>query len=198
MKGDMARTRLLKPDFFTDPDLSEVSIWARVLFSGLWCHADKAGRLKYEPKKLKVMIFPYDSINIEKLIAELSIKPFIQIYSENNVNYLQVINWDKHQNPHHTEKDSIIPPPNDSLTVKEPLDNGVLTPSTYKVKVSDKVKAYTEFTPPTVDEVKDYLLEKNITSIDPIKFVAHYESTGWVRGKNKIKNWKACVYTWLK
>ncbi len=70
--------------------------------------------------------------------------------------------------------------------------------ATGKVKVSDKVKAYTEFTPPTVDEVKDYLLEKNITSIDPIKFVAHYESTGWVRGKNKIKNWKACVYTWLK
>lgn len=54
------------------------------------------------------------------------------------------------------------------------------------------------FVPPTIEEVRSFITEKGIVGVDPIKFVAHYETTGWMRGKNKIKNWKACIYTWVK
>lgn len=51
------------------------------------------------------------------------------------------------------------------------------------------------FTPPTLEEVRAYCLERK-NNVDPVKFVNHYEANGWYRGKNKIKDWKACVRTW--
>ena len=33
-------------------------------------------------------------------------------------------------------------------------------------------------------------------NVDPERFVNHYEATGWMRGKNKIRDWRACVRTW--
>lgn len=63
--------------------------------------------------------------------------------------------------------------------------------------INNKVEK-NKFIPPTVEEVKTYIDSKNITCVDPMKFVAYYETTNWTRGKTKIKNWKACIYTWIK
>lgn len=52
------------------------------------------------------------------------------------------------------------------------------------------------FKKPTIDEINDYLKEKNIDNIDAEKFYYHYEANGWMRGKSKIKSWKACIRTW--
>ena len=52
-----------------------------------------------------------------------------------------------------------------------------------------------KFTPPTVEEVKEYCKERNNT-VDPETFINFYESKGWFVGKNKMKDWKAAVRTW--
>ena len=49
--------------------------------------------------------------------------------------------------------------------------------------------------PPSVDEVRAYCEERK-NNIDPQRFIDHYEANGWMRGKTKIKDWKACVRTW--
>jgi len=51
------------------------------------------------------------------------------------------------------------------------------------------------FIAPTIQDVTAYCIERNNT-IDPQSFIDHYEANGWMRGKNKIKDWKACVRTW--
>ena len=51
------------------------------------------------------------------------------------------------------------------------------------------------FTPPPIQEVQAYCTERG-NSVDPQGFLDHYEANGWMRGKNKIKDWKACVRTW--
>lgn len=53
------------------------------------------------------------------------------------------------------------------------------------------------FTPPTLEEVRAYCTERK-NGINPEKFLAHYESVGWVQGKAKlpIKNWKAAIVRW--
>lgn len=51
------------------------------------------------------------------------------------------------------------------------------------------------FTPPTVEDVARYCEERG-NGIDPVAFIDHYAASGWMRGKNKIKDWKACVRTW--
>lgn len=53
------------------------------------------------------------------------------------------------------------------------------------------------FTPPTVEEVKEYLVLVG-SQVDAEAFVAFYESKGWMVGKNKMKSWKAAIVTWEK
>ena len=54
---------------------------------------------------------------------------------------------------------------------------------------------YKRFTPPSVEEVKQYCNERK-NSVDPESFVDFYSSKGWMVGKNKMKDWKAAVRTW--
>ena len=53
------------------------------------------------------------------------------------------------------------------------------------------------FIPPTRQEVTKYCSERG-NGIDPQAFLNHYQANGWVRGKTKVKDWKACVRTWEK
>ena len=53
------------------------------------------------------------------------------------------------------------------------------------------------FTPPTIKEVKEYCDERH-NGVDAERFIDFYESKGWMVGKNKMKDWKACVRTWEK
>lgn len=61
----------------------------------------------------------------------------------------------------------------------------------------NKEKNVKKFIKPTIQEIADYCTERK-NGVDPVKFFNHYESVDWMRGKNKIKNWKACVVTWEK
>lgn len=60
------------------------------------------------------------------------------------------------------------------------------------LKEEEKTK---RFTPPTVEEVNSYILEKGY-DVDAEAFVNFYESKGWFVGKNKMKSWKAALVTW--
>ena len=53
------------------------------------------------------------------------------------------------------------------------------------------------FTPPTIQEIEDYIKEKGY-SVDAEAFFAFYDSNGWLVGKNKMKSWKSAVTTWAK
>ena len=64
-----------------------------------------------------------------------------------------------------------------------------------KEKDKDNKSVTKKFSPPTIDEVKIYCLNRK-NSVDAIKFINHYQSNGWMVGKNKMKDWKAAVRTW--
>lgn len=57
----------------------------------------------------------------------------------------------------------------------------------------------TRFTPPTVDEVREYCNEINAT-ISPDAFVDYYAAQGWIYGKSgkQMKDWKAAVRNWQR
>lgn len=56
-------------------------------------------------------------------------------------------------------------------------------------------KKTTRFIPPTVQQVEEYCRERK-NKVSAEKFVSHYGSVNWYRGKTKISDWKACVRTW--
>jgi len=51
------------------------------------------------------------------------------------------------------------------------------------------------FLKPTISDVLNYCLERK-NKINAEAFITFYESKGWMVGKNKMKDWKACVRTW--
>ena len=53
------------------------------------------------------------------------------------------------------------------------------------------------FTPPTIKEVESYCLERK-NNINSEKFIDYYTANGWLVGKNKMKDWKACLRNWEK
>ena len=56
----------------------------------------------------------------------------------------------------------------------------------------------THFTPPTLEEVKAYCIERN-NNIDAEYFIDFQEARGWVLSNGKkMKDWKATIRTWEK
>ena len=107
----MARARNIKPGFFKNELLAEMPPETRLLFIGLWCLADREGRFEDRPKKIKMELFPCDSINIEDGLSLLEKAGFLLRYEFEGKRYAQVVNFTKHQMPHHKEVPSEIPAP---------------------------------------------------------------------------------------
>lgn len=107
----MARARNIKPGFFTHDGLAELEPLTRLLFIGLWTVADRAGRLEDRPKRIKAEVMPYDDCDIESMLSALHDSGFILRYRIGAVAAIQIVKWDKHQNPHIKESESTIPAP---------------------------------------------------------------------------------------
>ncbi len=79
------------------------------------------------------------------------------------------------------------------------LENPVLeNPTQLNTKEQNTKRLNTKeqrFIPPTVEEVRQYCLERK-NGVDPGRFCNFYASKGWMVGRNKMKDWKAAVRTW--
>lgn len=112
----MARTRSIKPGFFNNEVLGCLPPLTRLLFIGLWCIADREGRLDDRPRRINKEILGYDDVTaeeVDQMLQALHDTGFIYRYSLGDEQYIQVVNFSKHQNPHIKEKASVIPPPSD-------------------------------------------------------------------------------------
>ena len=59
-----------------------------------------------------------------------------------------------------------------------------------EIKIINKL-----FTIPQISEVESYCLERK-NNIEAESFINFYDSKGWMVGKNKMKDWRACIRTW--
>ena len=66
----------------------------------------------------------------------------------------------------------------------------------HKTIKTNRERGAKKFIKPSPEEIQNYLDEKNITSFTAEKFYNFYEANGWMIGKNKMKNWKACCNNW--
>lgn len=136
----MARSRNIKPGFFKNYDLADAGPIAQLLFAGLWCLADRDGRLEDKPRLIKAEIFPYYDADVDGELTVIERLGFVKRYTHHDAAIIQILNFVKHQNPHHTEKASSLPAFDESscvshcskkrtdfngcLTVNSPLLNG--------------------------------------------------------------------------
>jgi hypothetical protein len=107
----VARQRIVKPGFFKNEVLAGTCApLTRLFFAGLWCWADREGRLEDRPARLRAEVLPYDAgVDGEAMVAELTEKGFLVRYEVDGIHYLQIVNWHAHQDPHPRETPSEIP-----------------------------------------------------------------------------------------
>lgn len=122
------RARNVKPGFFNNEQLAALPIAARLLFVGLWCMADREGRLEDRPVRIKMQIFPADMIDVEPLLQGLVEQSLIVRYAVDGKRCIWIPEFLKHQRPHHNEAKSFLPEfhgePKLSTKVASPFDQG--------------------------------------------------------------------------
>jgi len=125
----MARARNIKPALFKNEDLGQEDPFVTILFIGLWCLADREGMVEDRPLRIKAELFPYrDNFDINGYLTVLERLGNIRRFTykgKEDIKVIEVVNFKKHQNPHHTEKGVLIPSFSSScvVTVTSPLDN---------------------------------------------------------------------------
>jgi hypothetical protein len=128
----VARIRAVKIGFFRNEDLALFSFPHRLLFQGLWLLADRRGLLEDRPRRIHADLFPFDpKLDVDVMLDQLASgeNPFIQRYvGSDGRRYIAVINFSKHQRPHHTEPESTFPDPSETGTKQHTPDKDGETP----------------------------------------------------------------------
>jgi hypothetical protein len=118
----MARIRNIKPDFWTDEKLVELETWERLLFIGLWNFADDEGYMPYSPKRIKMQIFPGDSLEVSRGVQSLISIGAVELFDSEFGQVLHVSKWSKHQkvsNPSKSKYSSVDLTPLDGKPRKQ-------------------------------------------------------------------------------
>ena len=85
---------------------------------------------------------------------------------------------------------------NRQVTGSQRTGNGRVT-TNKECKNDNNEKKVSKAKPSSPQEVQEYFEERGfLDSNFGTSFFNHYEANGWMRGKTKIKDWKACVRTW--
>ena len=134
----MARARNIKPGLFSNELLVELPAFDRLAFIGLWCLADREGRLEDRVKRIKIELFPCDDYDVDAGLKRLAAAGFISRYQVSGFSVIEITNFQKHQSPHGTEKDSALPDINGYLTVYVRKGNVVVAGSQRKVLVGEQ------------------------------------------------------------
>lgn len=104
------RARNIKPSLFKNEVLGTADPLLTILFEGLWCEADRDGRLEDRPLRLKAEIFPYrHNADIDAMLEWLSENGFIARYEAKSAKIIQVLKFSDHQRPHKNEVPSVLP-----------------------------------------------------------------------------------------
>jgi hypothetical protein len=135
----VGRIRSIKPEFPQSETIGSLSRDARLLFIQLWTIVDDEGRTRAASRMLASLLYPYDDDArhlITGWLAELAAKGCLRIYTADGSQYLEIVNWLKHQKIDHPSK-SKLPTFDGSLaSLREP--SRILAPDLGEDRDKDK------------------------------------------------------------
>ena len=193
----MAERRMFAKTIIDSDSFLDMPMSTQALYFHLSMRADDDGFIN-NPKKIQRMIGATED-DLKLLIA----KNFIIVF-ESGV--IVIKHWKIHN---YIQKDRYKPTvyqeEKELLSLKE---NGVYTlgiPNGYNMDTQvrlgkDRIgkvnnKEGNKFVKPTIEEIQEYCLERK-NGINANAFYDFYESKNWMIGKNKMKDFKACIRTW--
>jgi hypothetical protein len=210
---------MINKDISDSKGFSQLSPHAAVLFCMMIPHYSSHGKLNGTPEFIKGEVcprIPYLTVrNIPDLLTEISERTSVKWFRHDGRMWIHSTNFlSEHQNlnkdrlgqdllPTYSGLDPDLVTSEVEVEVEVEgegiVTNSGLTPEQIPgqpiVRVEPKPAGNGRFTPPTVEQVREYCGARH-NDVDPIKFHAHYSSNGWRVGKNPMKNWRAAIVTW--
>ena len=194
----MAIFRKIHTSFWSDPFIQDLDNDHRLFYLYLLTNERTKQCGIYEISK-KQMSFElgYSMDRVSKLLAYF-IKVGKILYSE-TTKEVALKNWMKYNGSTSPKVVSCIK--SELCVVKDRVlieyVNGMYTASQeeQEQEQEEEEEKDTKFKKPTIEEIALYMEEKGMNNVSE-RFYNFYEAKGWMIGKNKIKNWKACVSTW--
>lgn len=213
----MASGRMLKETIRTSKSVNSLSDFQFRLWAYLITYVDDFGRGSADPEILKGLVFPRRKGVTERQIMDaltvLANAGMITLYEVDGESFLYFPKWEQHQRIRNKTSKFPAPVTDCGELPQVAADCGEL-PLEVEVEVEEEIEGEgkeerereerknagepprsSRFIPPTVAEVAAYCQERR-NGIDPQSFVDYYTTSNWMRGKDKIKDWKACVRTW--
>lgn len=104
------RARNIKPSIFRNELLAVGDPLYTLIYEGLWCLADREGRLEDRPARIHLEVNPGRAFDgTARALEWLADNGFVIRYGCGEGRFIQVVNFAKHQKPHQNEKPSEIP-----------------------------------------------------------------------------------------
>lgn len=132
--------------------------------------------------------------SVDRLLKVFESEHLIEQHKTNRFRLITVINYDLYQSSEHLIEQQMS---NKRATNEQQMSTNNNDKNEKNNKNEKNINIYVPFTPPTIDEITSYCSERSNT-VNPEKFFDFYQSKGWMVGKNKMKDWRACVRTWEK
>lgn len=126
------RARNLKPALFKNDQLGTSDPLNTLIFAGLWCFADREGRMEDRPARIHAELNPYRALpSTVQALDWLCAEGFIVRYEVDGAKYIWIPKFQTHQNPHVREAQSSLPSYEESLPNQEDVEaQGGALPST--------------------------------------------------------------------
>ena len=201
--------RIIKESICYSDDIDKLTAFEETVFYRMIVRADDYGRLDARPSFLKSMLFVtkqgITEKNVQDAVLKMASVGLVRLYEVDGKPFLSFPKWDLHQRVRNSKEKYPAPPENTDCGVSPQLAANcgelprvaalIQSESNPNPNPKESVSRATRFTPPTVEEVAAYCLERK-NHVDPQRFVDFYAAKGWMVGKNRMKDWKAAVRTW--
>ena len=192
----MAQRRMFNKTITNNDKFLEMPMGSQVLYFHLSMNADDDGFVDNWKSIMRMIGAKEDDLKV--LVAKQYIIPFesgvIVIRHWRINNYLQndritPTNYQDELAQLQLEKGNVY-----TMYTKciHSIDKNSIEENSIEEKENIKRK---KFEKPTIEEIAEYCKERN-NGINANAFYDFYESKDWYVGKNRMKDWKACVRTW--
>lgn len=114
----MPRIRTIQPHFARSPSIQNLTHEARLLFVLLWTVVDDSGRCHGDPELLSDVLYPHEyevKLRIDLWLDELEREGCIERYEHEEMDYLHIVHWKKHQRIYHPTRSYLPAPPREAL-----------------------------------------------------------------------------------
>jgi len=196
----MAIFRKIHTSFWSDPFIQDLDNDHRLFYLYLLTNERTKQCGIYEiSKKQMAYELGYSIDKVSKLLAYF-IKVGKILYSE-TTKEVALKNWMKYNGSTSPKVVSCIK--SELYSVKDRVlieyVNGMYTASQEEQEQEEEKEEEQDkkFKKPTIDEIALYMDEQGMVNVSE-RFYNFYEAKDWMIGKNKMKNWRACVITWKK